>query len=121
MIQRGQEPGLGLWTLPGGRLEVGERLTAACARECKEETGLDVAVGDLVEIVERIELDAEGAVKHHFVIHDYLVSPIGGVLTPESDAVAADWLTLEELSRRPHTHGLIKVVVKARRQKLERT
>ena len=62
MVQRGQEPGLGLWALPGGRVEAGETLAEAVVRELAEETGLEAVCGDLVGVVEVVghEVDHPG-------------------------------------------------------------
>lgn len=53
VVRRAQEPGLGRWSVPGGRVEPGEDDTAAVRREVLEETGLHVLVGIRVGTVER--------------------------------------------------------------------
>src|SRR6187551_3104500 len=72
LVERGKDPGKGLWTVPGGRLEPRETLAQAVAREVREETGLIVEVGALACVVERMGDD------FHFVILDYLARSIGG-------------------------------------------
>lgn len=90
LVKRRHEPLAGQWSLPGGRLEVGETLEAGTAREIREETGLVVDVGPVVEVFDRILVDEAGRVRYHFVLVDYLCRPRGG--TPEAggdvDAVA---------------------------------
>lgn len=86
LIRRLHEPLAGHWTLPGGTLEVGETLEAGAAREALEETGLNVDVGPVVDVFDRILLDDEGKVRYHFVLVDYLCRPIGGALRAGSDA-----------------------------------
>lgn len=113
LIQRGREPGRGLWTVPGGHVELGEALHAAVARELREETGLEVEVGPQVELLERIGRDPAGAVAYHFVIIDFLVRVVGGVLEAGEDAADARYVGLEALAELPHTEGLLPVLQRA--------
>ncbi|HUJ62656.1 MAG TPA: NUDIX hydrolase [Kofleriaceae bacterium] len=108
LIERGQPPGAGLWTVPGGKLEPAETLAQAVAREVREETGLVAEVGPLVCVVERI---AEG---YHYVILDYLARVIGGALDPGSDVRAAKFVADAELDALPLTDGLVAVLARAR-------
>ncbi len=92
LIKRKYEPLAGQWSLPGGTLELGESLEAGVAREIHEETGLDVEVGPVVEVFDRILLDAQGRVQYHFVLVDYLCRPVGGQLQAGSDVDDAVWV-----------------------------
>lgn len=85
LIRRRYEPLKGQWSLPGGTLELGETLEAGVAREILEETGLEVAVGPVVEVFDRIMLDEAERVRYHFVLVDYLCRPVGGTLVAGSD------------------------------------
>ena len=85
IVKRRYEPLAGRWSLPGGALELGETLETAVAREMREETGLDVEVGPVIEVFDRIILDAERRVRYHFVLVDYLCWPVGGELQAGSD------------------------------------
>ena len=108
LVERGKPPGVGLWTVPGGRLEPRETLAQAVAREVREETGLIVEVGTLACVVERMGDD------FHFVILDYLARTIGGELKAASDASAARFVTERELEQLPLTDGLIPLLERAR-------
>ena len=114
LVERGQPPGVGLWTVPGGKVEHGEGLVAAVARECLEETGITVEVGALVEVVERV-IAADGGT-YHYVILDYLARPAAGAPAPraDDDARAARWVDRAELARLPLTDGLAPVIAAAR-------
>lgn len=93
LVRRRFEPMAGRWSLPGGMLELGETLEAGVAREMREETGLDVKVGPVIEVFDRIVLDGERRVRYHFVLVDYLCWPVGGELRAGSDvdnAILAD-------------------------------
>jgi 8-oxo-dGTP diphosphatase len=86
LVKRGHQPLAGEWSLPGGTLEVGERLEVAIAREVAEETGLTVRVGPVVDVFDRIMRDDQERVQYHFVLVDYLCRPAGGTLRAGSDA-----------------------------------
>ena len=91
MVRRGQEPGLGLWTLPGGRVEKDEYLHEAVAREVLEETGLEVTPSALVGILEVVG-------DPHYVILDFAATAAGGDdPTAAGDAAEARWVPLEEI------------------------
>lgn len=78
LVKRRFEPLAGQWSLPGGALDVGETLEAGVAREIREETGLVIDVGPVVEVFDRILVDEAGRVRFHFVLIDYLCRPRPG-------------------------------------------
>ena len=86
LVKRDHEPLKGEWNLPGGGVEIGETLVAACAREVLEETGLAVEVGPVIEVFDRIMYDQWRKVQYHFVLVDYVCRPAGGALESGSDA-----------------------------------
>ncbi len=97
LIKRGNDPGRGKWSIPGGLVELGEHLEATVIREAKEETGLTVQNPTLVDIVDNVEVDTEGAVKYHYVIIDYLVEVVEGEAAAASDAEELRWVPLDEV------------------------
>ena len=97
LIRRGTAPLLGEWSLPGGVLECGETLREAVAREAREETGLVVEPGELLGVYERVIRDDEKRVRYHYVLIDFLCSPVGGDLKAGSDAADVRWFTRGEL------------------------
>jgi 8-oxo-dGTP diphosphatase len=96
LVRRGRPPSAGLWSVPGGRVEPGETPAQAAAREVREETGLDVRVGDLLAIVEIDE----------FLVHDFAATVIGGDLRAGDDAAEVRWCTFDEAALLPLTPGL---------------
>jgi mutator protein MutT len=113
MVERGQEPLRGFWSLPGGAVETGERLEEALLREVREETGLEVANDGLHEIFERVTPDGEGRVEFHYVIVDYLCHPVGGQLQAASDASGAAWFAAGDLAGLKITPGSLPVIQRA--------
>lgn len=102
LIRRGHEPGKGLWSIPGGKIEDGESDEEAVAREVLEETGLVVMAGRLIGSVRRPAGTADAA----FDIRDYAASVNGGSLTPGDDADDARWAGPLELETLPLAGGL---------------
>jgi len=95
LVQRGREPMLGKWTIPGGLIEVGEMLSEAVVRETREETGLDVEPVELIELLDRIQRDGE-RVRYHYVVADYLCRVTGGTAKAADDAAAVRWVERAE-------------------------
>lgn len=114
LVRRRNEPGLGSWSVPGGRVEPGETVQEAVVRELLEETGVEGVCTGLIGVVERIGDD------HHFVILDYAVE----ILAPAppqagSDALDARWVALHEVAEMDlveglaeflHDHGVIDTI-----------
>jgi 8-oxo-dGTP diphosphatase len=114
LVQRATPPGAGLWTVPGGKLEPGETLAAAVAREVREATGLTVTCGRLVDVIERVSPG------FHYVILDYLATLTAAANdsaptpTAGDDVSAARWVASADLASLPLTEGLVPVLERAR-------
>ncbi|MEP3524553.1 MAG: NUDIX hydrolase [Hyphomicrobiales bacterium] len=92
LAKRGKEPSKGLWSLPGGKLERGETLVKAAAREVFEETGINVEGLVFVEFVELIKID------YHFVIAVFMAH-LADKQPPQAgdDAIDARWISQIEI------------------------
>ncbi len=113
LVERGKEPLKGFWSLPGGLLEVGEKLAFAVRREVQEETGLDVEPLSVFEIFERIMPDAEGRPEYHYVLIDYLCRVVGGQLKAASDVSRVAWVPQRSLRDFRLTEGTQAVIERA--------
>jgi 8-oxo-dGTP diphosphatase len=135
LIKRGHEPGAGLWSVPGGRVEPGETDAEALVREMREETGLAVQPGPLLGRVRRPaaggqdspaaaggqdspaaaggqDSSAAGGGQESTVldIRDYAATVTGGTLCPGDDAAEARWVAVSELASLPITEGLVEAL-----------
>ena len=108
LVERARPPMVGKWTLPGGRLHGGESIVAAIEREVLEETGIRVAAGSLIEVV---EIMTEG---YHYVIHDHLCTPVDPGETPKAadDVSNARYVRPSELAHLGVTEAVTRVVMK---------
>jgi ADP-ribose pyrophosphatase YjhB (NUDIX family) len=97
VVQRANEPGRGLWSVPGGRVEPGEDDAAALVREMREETGLEVVPGALIGRVRR----------GPFAIADYRCTVVAGPLRPGDDALDARFVDRSALAALPLVDGLL--------------
>jgi ADP-ribose pyrophosphatase YjhB (NUDIX family) len=109
LIKRGREPGKGLWAVPGGKVRWGEELRKAARREAQEETGLDVAIGEMIWVGESIGPHG------HLVLIDFAGTVEGGELAAADDADEAAWVSLDdfgEYSLTPTMYDLMETLRK---------
>ena len=112
LIRRGRPPLKGAWSLPGGRIEWGERAAEAALRELGEETGVEAELLGLLDVVDGVFCDAEGAVAAHYVLVDYAAAWTLGDPVAGDDAAAAAFHPLdrlEDLSLWPETLRIIRL------------
>jgi 8-oxo-dGTP diphosphatase len=111
LIKRGHDPGRGLWSLPGGRVEAGETDEEAVAREVREETGFIVVPGRLIgSVLLPGGVDGHG-LDIQFDVRDYAAAVAGGKLAAGDDADDVIWALPAELATLPLTHGLLEALV----------
>lgn len=97
LVRKAAGPWKDHWAVPGGRVELGERMVDAARREVKEETGLDVRLGPVVWTGEVIDTASPPA--WHFTLVDFVGFPVGGTLQAGDDAAEARWVTPAEAAQ----------------------
>jgi len=110
LIKRRFEPLAGRWSIPGGAVETGETMREALAREVREETALDVEVGPVLGVFDRITRDAEGRARYHFVLVDFLCRRLAGDPAAASDVSEIAMAGPDELARYDLTPETISVI-----------
>jgi len=110
LVKRGKPPLSGLWSLPGGLVEAGERLNDAAARELREETGLSADLRGPADWHEIIARDAQGRVEHHYVIAVFGGIWRSGEPRAQGDAAAVRWAGEAELDDIELTAGAARAI-----------
>jgi ADP-ribose pyrophosphatase YjhB (NUDIX family) len=113
IVRRARPPAHGLYTLPGGGVELGETLEQAVIREVREETGLAIAPLALIGFREAIVRDAAGRVERHFVILPFAARWVGGEIALSEELAEAHWREPGELASLKTTEGLAEIVAAA--------
>ena len=114
IVRRGTPPMQGVYTLPGGGVELGETLEQAIVREVREETGLAIEPIALAGFRQVIARDAAGKIERHFVILPFAARYLAGEIALNAELVEAAWLWPAELSGLNTTEGLADIVTAAR-------
>lgn len=110
LVERSKPPRIGVWSLPGGRIEPGEPAREAARREVKEETGVEVAIEGLVDVVDVILRDADGGLGLHYTLAVFRGHWIAGEPVAASDARSARFVPMRELDGLPLTDGLAMLI-----------
>ncbi len=96
LVKRAFDPGAGKWSIPGGLVEVGEKLSEACSRETEEETGIKVDILELINVFDMIDRDNEGKVRYHYVLVDFLAKPVGGEERKSEEVTEIAWIDYQQ-------------------------
>src|SRR3984957_12978199 len=113
IVRRARPPAHGLYTLPGGGVELGETLEQAVIREVREETTLDIEPVELVGFRQAIARDPAGRVERHFVILPFAARYVAGEISLNEELSEADWRDPSSLHELKTTDGLAEVVAAA--------
>jgi len=114
IVKRKYNPDAGYWSIPGGHLDLGEKVELAAEREAFEETGFKVKVTKLAGIIDKIMYDEAGKIEYHYVLINYFVEQIEGNLSQPpiaaDDALEAKFVPFAELKSYKLTESLIELL-----------
>jgi ADP-ribose pyrophosphatase YjhB (NUDIX family) len=113
VARRGRPPLAGLWSLPGGLVEPGERLEEAAAREICEETGVSAEIGGIADVIQIILRDEAGAVERHYVVVSFAARWLAGDGETSAEASEIAWMRPDGLGDLEMTGGTEAVIAKA--------
>jgi 8-oxo-dGTP diphosphatase len=116
IVRRARRPAHGLYTLPGGGVELGETLEEAVIREVREETALEVEPVELVGFREAIVRDTGGRIERHFVILPFAARLVSGEISLNEELAEAHWMLASELAGLKTTDGLDAIITAAIKQ-----
>lgn len=120
LIRRGKPPFADRWSIPGGAVELGERVRDAATREFQEECGGEIELRELVDVVDIFAEDVDGKLQYHYVVADFWAEWRGGALSPSSDITDARWVSpnaLEAYELPLWTQAVIEKAVTMRNKK----
>jgi ADP-ribose pyrophosphatase YjhB (NUDIX family) len=114
LVKRKFDPDAGYWSIPGGHLDLGEKVQSAAEREGYEETGFKVKVTKLAGIINKIMYDEKGEIEYHYVLINYFVEQVEGDADQppkaDDDAIDAKFVPFEELKNYKLTESLIELL-----------
>jgi ADP-ribose pyrophosphatase len=113
LVRRANEPSRGLWSIPGGTVELGETLAQAAAREVWEECQVEVEAGVLLSTFDLIQRDPQGRIRYHYVLLDLAARHLRGEPVAGTDALEVRWVAEDELANLDVVPRLLPVLLKA--------
>ena len=113
LVRRAARPSPGKWSLPGGLVELGETTAEAVKREIAEECACDIRLVGVCGVLDRVVHDAEGRVRYHYVLVDYLAYAQSETIAAGSDAAEACWVPVDRVDELDVTDGLTDMINRA--------
>ncbi|RCK43017.1 NUDIX hydrolase [Thalassospira profundimaris] len=114
LIQRGKEPNIGSWSIPGGAQELGETVRDAVCREVMEETGVKISSPILVDTVDLIAHTEEDKVEYHYTLIDFVAVALNPDISLGGDAADAKWVKVNEVTNYNLWNKTIDIIAKSR-------
>lgn len=113
LIRRAKPPVSDNWSIPGGAQEIGETVREAARREVAEETGIEIEIAGLIDVVDGITRDDGGRAKFHYTLVDFAALWRSGEARAASDAAAARWAGLHEIAEIPLWDETRRIIARA--------
>jgi 8-oxo-dGTP diphosphatase len=121
LVRRATEPLKGEWSVPGGMLELGEKLREGVRREVLEEAGLVVEPGEVLDVFDSIFTDGEGRTQYHYVLIDYVCRLVSGDARAGTDVSEVKWVSENELPAMGLRESIQQVVQKGLARTIQTT
>ena len=117
LVQRGKPPNYGQWNIPGGLVELGERLEEAARREIREECAVEISPPEIFTTVDLLDYDDEGRIRYHYVLLEMLAEWVSGEARAGDDALAVRWTAVSELDDLPMWQQTRDVLLEAAKRR----